>query len=78
MASFMAFESYVDDNLEIVVGPAQDPLNNSVHLTTSPPPIIRLPGRLMDATSLLSQRKVGTAKSFSQTWIERITIVFKI
>src|SRR4026209_491685 len=34
--SFLAFESYVDDNLEIVVGPADDPLNNSVRLTTSP------------------------------------------
>jgi len=34
--SFIAFESYVDDNLEIVVGPADDPLNDAVRLTTSP------------------------------------------
>ena len=34
--SFLAFESYVEDNLEIVVGPADDPLNNAVRLTTSP------------------------------------------
>src|SRR3990172_6228140 len=32
---FMAFEAYVDDNLEIVVGPAQEPLKDSVRLTTS-------------------------------------------
>jgi TolB protein len=33
--SFLAFESYEDDNLDIIVGPADDPLNNAVHLTTS-------------------------------------------
>src|SRR5919106_4514708 len=32
---FMAFEAYVDDNLEIVVGPAEEPLKDSVYLTTS-------------------------------------------
>ena len=35
-SSFLAFESYVDDNLEIVVGPAEDPLDGAVRLTTSP------------------------------------------
>ena len=37
-SSFLAFESYVaeEENLEIVVGPADDPLNNAVRLTTSP------------------------------------------
>lgn len=34
--SFMAFEAYANENLEIIVGPANDPLNDSVHLTTSP------------------------------------------
>ena len=33
--SFMAFEAYADENLEIVVGPADDPLNDPVRLTTS-------------------------------------------
>jgi TolB protein len=33
--SFLAFESYDDDNLNIVVGPADDPLNNPIRLTTS-------------------------------------------
>ncbi|HLF74963.1 MAG TPA: hypothetical protein VI524_11485 [Anaerolineales bacterium] len=33
---FMAFEAYVDDNLEIVVGPADNPLDDSVQLTNSP------------------------------------------
>ena len=34
--SFMAFEAYENENLNIVVGPANDPLNNPIHLTTSP------------------------------------------
>jgi TolB protein len=34
-SSFLAFESYVDDNLEIVVGPAENPLDGAVRLTTS-------------------------------------------
>lgn len=34
--SFIAFESYVDENLEIVVGPSNNPLRNSVLLTNSP------------------------------------------
>jgi TolB protein len=34
-AAFMAFESYLDDNLEIVVGPADDPLKDSIQLTDS-------------------------------------------
>jgi TolB protein len=33
--SFIAFEEYNDDNLDIVVGPVDDPLLNPVHLTTS-------------------------------------------
>ena len=33
--TFIAFESYNDDNLDIVVGPADDPLNDAVRLTTS-------------------------------------------
>ncbi|HUE99193.1 MAG TPA: hypothetical protein VMN99_08045 [Anaerolineales bacterium] len=33
---FMAFEAYEDDNLDIVVGPATDPLSNPIRLTTSP------------------------------------------
>src|ERR1043165_1843974 len=33
--SFLAFESYDDDNLNIVVGPADDPLNGAIRLTTS-------------------------------------------
>jgi TolB protein len=32
---FMAFESYENENLNIVVGPASDPLNDSVRLTAS-------------------------------------------
>lgn len=34
--SFLAYESYQDDNLEIVVGPADDPANGAIRLTTSP------------------------------------------
>ncbi|HJS19269.1 MAG TPA: hypothetical protein VJ785_11020, partial [Anaerolineales bacterium] len=34
--SFIAYESYMDDNLEIVVGPADDPLDDAVRLTNSP------------------------------------------
>jgi TolB protein len=34
--SFMAFESYLNENLEIIVGSADDPLNNPVRLTTLP------------------------------------------
>ncbi len=33
--SFLAFETYTDDNLEIAVGPAKDPLNNAIRLTNS-------------------------------------------
>jgi TolB protein len=33
--AFMAFEAYVDDNLEIFVGPAEEPLKDAVQLTTS-------------------------------------------
>jgi TolB protein len=33
--SFLAFESYDNDNLDIVVGPANDPLSKSILLTTS-------------------------------------------
>lgn len=33
--SFLAFESYDDDNLNIIVGPASDPLSNPIQLTTS-------------------------------------------
>jgi TolB protein len=32
---FMAFESYEDNNLNILVGPADDPLSDSIRLTTS-------------------------------------------
>jgi TolB protein len=34
--SFLAFEAYQDDNLDIVVGPANDPLSNPIRLTDSP------------------------------------------
>lgn len=34
--SFLAYESYRDENLEIVVGPADDPANGAIRLTTSP------------------------------------------
>ena len=33
--TFMAYEAYRDDNLEIMVGPADDPTNNAIRLTTS-------------------------------------------
>jgi TolB protein len=33
--TFMAFEAYEDDNLNIIVGPATDPLSNPISLTTS-------------------------------------------
>jgi TolB protein len=33
--SFMAFEAYENENLNIVVGPANDPLSDVIHLTTS-------------------------------------------
>lgn len=33
---FMAFEAYVDDNLEILVGPVEAPLTDSIRLTNSP------------------------------------------
>ncbi len=33
--SFIAFESYTTDNLEILIGPADDPLGNPIRLTTS-------------------------------------------
>lgn len=34
--TFLAYETYTDDNLEIAVGPAEDPLDNAIHLTNSP------------------------------------------
>lgn len=33
--SFIAFETYNEDNLDIVVGPIEDPLSNAVRLTTT-------------------------------------------
>src|SRR5688572_16937121 len=33
--AFMAFEIYGDDNLEIIVGPAENPLKDSIYLTAS-------------------------------------------
>jgi TolB protein len=33
--SFMAFEAYEDDNLNIIVGPANDPLNDAIRLTAA-------------------------------------------
>jgi TolB protein len=32
----MAFEAYENENLNVIVGPADDPLNDPIHLTTSP------------------------------------------
>jgi TolB protein len=34
--TFMAYEAYRDENLEIVVGPADDPANSAIRLTASP------------------------------------------
>jgi len=34
--SFIAYEAYRDDNLEIIVGPADEPTKNAIRLTTSP------------------------------------------
>ena len=34
--SFLAYESYREENLEIIVGPADDPTNGAIRLTTSP------------------------------------------
>jgi len=34
--TFLAYEAYLNDNLEIVVGPADDPANDTVRLTNSP------------------------------------------
>ncbi|NWG33507.1 MAG: PD40 domain-containing protein [Chloroflexi bacterium] len=34
--SFIAYETYLDDNLEIVVGPAEAPAENAIRLTASP------------------------------------------
>ena len=34
--AFLAYESYVNDNLEILIGPSDDPIKNSVKLTNSP------------------------------------------
>lgn len=34
--SFIAYEAYLDENLEIVVGPADEPAKNAIRLTTSP------------------------------------------
>lgn len=34
--SFLAFEAYEDDNLNIIVGPANDPLSEPIRLTASP------------------------------------------
>lgn len=33
--SFIAYETYTTDNLDIVIGPAKDPLDNPIRLTTS-------------------------------------------
>ena len=33
--SFMAYEAYRDENLEIMVGPSDDPINNAIRLTRS-------------------------------------------
>jgi TolB protein len=33
---FLAYEAYINENLEIVVGPADDPISNAVQLTNSP------------------------------------------
>ncbi|HET9906384.1 MAG TPA: hypothetical protein VFQ23_07075, partial [Anaerolineales bacterium] len=35
-SSFLAFEAYLDENLEILVGPAENPLDGAVRLTTAP------------------------------------------
>ncbi|HSM70637.1 MAG TPA: DPP IV N-terminal domain-containing protein [Anaerolineales bacterium] len=34
--TFLAYEAYRDENLEIVIGPADDPANNAIRLTASP------------------------------------------
>jgi TolB protein len=34
--AFIAYEAYINENLEIVVGPANDPIANAVQLTNSP------------------------------------------
>jgi TolB protein len=34
--SFLAYEAYRDENLEVVVGPADEPTKNAIRLTTSP------------------------------------------
>jgi TolB protein len=34
--SYLAYEKYTNDNLDIFVGPAKDPLNGAVNLTNSP------------------------------------------
>ena len=34
--TFIAYEAYRDENLEIVVGPADDPADNAIRLTSSP------------------------------------------
>jgi TolB protein len=34
--SFIAYEAYLDDNLEIVVGPADNPTKDAIRLTSSP------------------------------------------
>lgn len=34
--SFLAYEAYRNENLEIIVGPADDPANGAIHLTASP------------------------------------------
>ena len=34
--SFLAYESYRDDNLEIIIGPVEEPAKNAIRLTTSP------------------------------------------
>ncbi|MDL1912227.1 hypothetical protein FBQ81_16290 [Chloroflexi bacterium CFX6] len=34
--SFLAYEAYRNENLEIIVGPSDDPANGAIHLTASP------------------------------------------
>ena len=42
--TFIAYEEYLDDNLEIIVGPADDPANKAIRLTIHLPPITPHPG----------------------------------
>ena len=34
--AFLAYEAYIDENLEILVGPADNPIQNAIQLTNSP------------------------------------------